>query len=154
MTFNPSGIPEFLKLRPRWVGWRYLMREGKVTKPPVSIRTGAIDNAHDRTQHVDFEMALAALEVGNLHLDGIGFVLVPEDQLVVVDFDHVREEDGGIADWAMRYLRLLDSYTEISPSGTGVHVWARGTLPPGGRKKGQVEMYSEGRYMTVTGRRL
>ena len=49
----------------------------------------------------------------------------------------------------------LDSYTEASPSGTGVHVLVFGELPPGGgNKKGQVEMYGSGRYFTCTGQHL
>ena len=56
-----------------------------------------------------------------------------------------------------RQLRLaasLDSYTEISPSGTGVHILALGTLPLGRRKAGPVEMYADGRYFTMTGQQV
>jgi primase-polymerase (primpol)-like protein len=46
------------------------------------------------------------------------------------------------------------SYTELSPSGTGVHVLMSGTLPPGGRRRGHVELYDRDRYFTVTGNHL
>ena len=48
----------------------------------------------------------------------------------------------------------LNSYTEISPSGAGIHVIVEAVLPPTGRKKGPLEMYDSGRYFTVTGKRL
>src|SRR5262249_2719907 len=40
------------------------------------------------------------------------------------------------------------------PGGHGVRVFCRGTLPPGGRRKGKVEVYSDGRFLTVTGHAL
>jgi primase-polymerase (primpol)-like protein len=48
----------------------------------------------------------------------------------------------------------IDSYTEVSPSGAGLRIWTPGVLPPGGRRKGYVEMYDGGRYLTVTGHRV
>ena len=43
------------------------------------------------------------------------------------------------------------TYAEITPSRRGLHIWARGILPPGRRRKGKIEMYDTGRYFTVTG---
>jgi primase-polymerase (primpol)-like protein len=48
----------------------------------------------------------------------------------------------------------MGSYSEVSPSGTGVKVFLRGKLPAGGNRRGNVEMYDRGRYFAVTGRRL
>jgi putative DNA primase/helicase len=50
----------------------------------------------------------------------------------------------------------LNSYTEFSPSGEGVRIFVRGSLPSGiaGKKRGNIEAYSSGRYLTVTGHRL
>lgn len=66
----------------------------------------------------------------------------------------VDPETGEVASWAAEVLDELDSYTEFSPSGRGLHVLARAELPPGGRRKGRVEMYDRGRFFTVTGRHL
>jgi P4 family phage/plasmid primase-like protien len=67
-------------------------------------------------------------------------------------------KDGLIAQWAQEIVDRLDSYTEISPSGHGVHIIVKASKPGpscrGGYKDGEVEMYSEGRYFTVTGRTL
>jgi putative DNA primase/helicase len=146
-------IPDDLKATPRWVGWRVLTREGKPTKPPVNLHTGVIDDPHVPANWVGFDTAVAALADPDYHLDGIGLVLTDADDLVAVDLDHVVDEQGGVADWAWQIVLKLNSYTEISPSGCGLHVWLRGKLPAGGRKKGQIEMYASHRYLTVTGAR-
>ena len=92
---------------------------------------------------------------------GIGFVLstkVPllegSAPLVGIDLDHCIDEHGTIADWAQEIISTVNSYTELSPSGTGVRIFVKGTLPEDGRKVGNVEMYQNKRYLTVTGRPL
>jgi hypothetical protein len=55
-----------------------------------------------------------------------------------------------------KIVQLLATYAELSPSGTGVKLFGRGTLPPGGNRRGNkhagIEMYNSARYFTVTGR--
>ena len=63
-------------------------------------------------------------------------------------------ETGEIESWAWEIIEELDSYTEISPSGTGVHILVRGELPEGRNRKGRFEAYDRGRYFTVTGKHL
>lgn len=83
---------------------------------------------------------------------GIGFVFTQEAGMTGVDLDNCRDADSGeIADWAMDIMGDVDGYTEISPSGTGVHIIARGRKPEGGSRRGDVEMYDRGRYFTITG---
>ena len=83
---------------------------------------------------------------------GIGLVLVADDDLMVFDLDHCRDaETGVIEEWATGIIDTLNSYTEVSPSGTGIHIFVRGSLPGKRRRKGRVEVYESGRYMTVTG---
>jgi primase-polymerase (primpol)-like protein len=53
----------------------------------------------------------------------------------------------------MGIVYALNSYTEFSPSGTGLHVITQATIPQG-RRKDQLEMYSTGRYFTLTGNYL
>src|SRR5699024_2621495 len=48
----------------------------------------------------------------------------------------------------------MGSYSEISPSGNGIHIIAKGELPKGGRRKGKIEVYDSGRFFTVTGNQL
>ena len=75
--------------------------------------------------------------------------------MVGVDLDDCREpESGFIDDGAQATIEQLNSYTEVSPSGRGVHILVTGELPPGGNKTEGVEMYSQGRYFTVTGQHV
>jgi hypothetical protein len=72
-----------------------------------------------------------------------------------VDLDGcLNPEAGEIEGWAQEIMQELDSYTEISPSGKGVHVLVRATLPEGRNRKGRFEAYDRGRYFTVTGKHL
>jgi hypothetical protein len=72
-----------------------------------------------------------------------------------VDLDHCRNpETGEIAPWAQQLVNALHSYTEVSPSGTGVHIYVRGQLAEKGRKRGDIELYDRERYFTVTGDHL
>jgi len=88
-------------------------------------------------------------------LDGIGFVFTESDPFCGVDLDAcVDPKTGEIASWASEIVRELDSYTEFSPSGTGLHVLLRAELPPEGNRRARIEIYDRGRFFTVTGRRL
>ena len=51
-------------------------------------------------------------------------------------------------------MRVINSYTEVSPSGTGLRIFAQGGLSGKGRKRGDIELYSQGRFLTVTGDHL
>jgi putative DNA primase/helicase len=86
---------------------------------------------------------------------GVGFVFTSGDPYVGVDLDGCRDPGTGeIEEWARRIIGALDSYSEVSPSGSGVHIIGKGTLPPGGRKRGSFECYDSGRFFTVTGEHL
>src|SRR5262249_41360839 len=61
---------------------------------------------------------------------------------------------GEVQPWALEVVEALDTYTEVSPSGTGLRFFALGALPPHGRKKGKFEVYETGRYVTLTGHRV
>lgn len=87
---------------------------------------------------------------------GAGIVLTKDMGLVGVDLDHVRDpETGQLEEWAAAIVAELRTYTEVSPSGTGLRLFVRGTLDHlKGRRRGPVELYSDGRYLTVTGHQL
>jgi putative DNA primase/helicase len=59
-----------------------------------------------------------------------------------------RGENGNIIS---EFISTLQSYTEISQSGKGIHIICRGKLPKRGRRKGSVEMYEDGRFFVMTG---
>ena len=88
-------------------------------------------------------------------VQGPGYVLQKGE--VGIDLDKCRNpETGEITPWAADIVDRLNSYTEVSPSGTGLRILCKGELPPGARRKGLVEMYdhSSPRYLTITGHRL
>jgi putative DNA primase/helicase len=152
----PEGIPETLRALPRWVGWRYELAKGKWTKTPVNVWTGNHASSTDPGTWATFEQARAAYRSGGL--DGIGIVLAQDGDgpaLVGIDLDHCRDpRTGELQPWAQEIISGLDTYAEVTPSSCGVRAFVIGNLPPGRRKRGNVEVYSTGRYLTVTGHRL
>lgn len=148
-----GGIPIALKEVPRWVLWRYELAGGKWTKVPWQARGGGRASSTDPTSWEPLATAREAYEQSRdatRPYDGIGFVLAAEDDLVGIDLDHCLS-DGRASDEARAIVRLLDSYTEVTPSGEGLRVFVRGSLPPGRRKRGNVECYEHSRFLTVTG---
>jgi putative DNA primase/helicase len=83
---------------------------------------------------------------------GIGFVLTVDDPYCGIDLDDCRNPDTGEFEaWAQEIVQEIDSYTEISPSGEGLHILVKGKLTGPGLNRGQVEIYDRGRYFTFTG---
>ena len=151
MNFNPDGIPQVMKPLKQWVAWQTEVRGGRPTKVPMvpgGSRRASVTLPETWT---DFETARTRV---NGHANtGLGFVLVKD--IVASDFDHLRESaEQDFPLWALAIVARLGSYAEVSPSGLGLHVFTRGSLPAGGHKVGCVEMYDTQRYFTVTGNRL
>ncbi|HXI17797.1 MAG TPA: AAA family ATPase [Chloroflexota bacterium] len=156
LVTGPAALPHALlelTALPQWVAWRIEERGGKATKVPISPLTGQRASSTDPRTWGTWEQAHTCAQ--SRGIAGIGFVLSADDPYVGVDLDHAIDvETGEIAPWALEIVQALDTYTEVSPSGTGLHAWCKGQLPAGGRKRGPIEMYSTGRYLTVTGRAL
>ena len=144
---NFSNIPDILKAQKRWVCWNLVERDGKLTKAPVNARTGNGAQSNNPSTWSDFNTAVAGVK--KFGLNGIGFML--GDGFVGVDIDHCRDESGGFSTEALDIINTLESYTEFSQSGQGVHIICRGELPPGQRRRGNIEMYAEKRYFVMTG---
>jgi putative DNA primase/helicase len=155
-VFVGENIPEELTERPQWVCWCYEERDNKLTKVPKTYR-GTAASSTDESTWTTFECAAAAVgQTSGAGADGIGFVFSDDDPFCGIDLDNCRNpETGDIAPWAQEILdRVGDGYTEISPSGTGIHIIVKGAVRGGGMRRGPVEMYSRGRYFTITGRYL
>ena len=82
---------------------------------------------------------------------GVGYVLAADDPFVGVDIDKCLDPEKGIDGFAMLVMEQLASYTEVSPSGTGLRIIIKGKLPKDGRRKGTFEVYESGRFLTITG---
>jgi len=155
--------PAFLKGLRQWVLWRLEPdKEGRPTKVPYQAN-GYHAKSTDPGTWTDYRTAVtAAIAAGGINnTQGIGFVV--NGDIVGFDLDGCRNpRTGEIAPWAGKIIEALNSYTEITPSQTGMRVWVRGNLPPGDKvfkfnpaagfgDKVQVEVFTSGKYFTVTG---
>jgi len=164
LPVEAEAIPEELRQRTQWVNWKLEPRPGetKVTKVPYSPRSGKRASSTRAATWTGFDVALREY-ASRKEYSGIGFVFSPADEYTGIDLDKcIDPETGEVLDWGRRFIDLLNSYTEVSPSGTGVKVWVRGK-PPGAKHKqtgfgpdgeGAVEVYDRARFFTMTGRRL
>src|ERR1700693_2483613 len=142
----PDGLPD----RDRWVCWVIDWDlDGKPTKVPVNAKScqrASVTNPNDWTS---YERAVAGYQT--FGLEGIGLVFDAGDRLSGVDLDKCRDLHTGQLDArATRIVQDLASYTEVSPSGKGVHILAWGSLPLWGRRCSGIEIYGAGRYFTFT----
>lgn len=84
----------------------------------------------------------------------LGFYLMPSDPFCCIDMDVKKEwTPAQVAEAGARYQKIVEifhSYTEISRSGNGLHLWVYGIPQPGKRRDG-VEVYSQYRYIICTG---
>jgi len=150
MLPSAEQLPDSLVSCPQWLCWREQERDGKTTKVPVNPTSGNYASATDPSTWTDFETAHTFTETGDAA--GLGFVFTDDDPFVGIDLDDCRvPETETTLDWAENIVETLDSYTEISPSGTGYHVIVRGNLPGDRNRKGDVELYETARFFTVTG---
>ncbi|WP_317175935.1 hypothetical protein [Halomontanus rarus] len=149
-SIDTDGILEGLQEYEQWICWRITDRDGKATKVPIIPGTGEYASATDPETWRPFDEALEYLEDGDAA--GIGFVFFEDDPFVGIDLDDCRDpETGSPSTDAREIIVELDSFTEISPSGTGYHVIVRGSLPGDRSRRGSVEMYETARFFTVTG---
>ena len=147
-----SDLPETLIAREQWLCWRAEERGGKVTKIPVDPASGEFASTTDPATWGAFETARDRATSPTTDAVGVGFVFTDDDPIVGVDLDDCRiPESAKTREWASDIVDRLDSFTEISPSGTGYHVLVEGTLPEGRNRKDDVELYETARFFTVTG---
>lgn len=144
------NIPNSLKQLARWVvwSWTWNAKRKKWDKPPRNARTGCVESSTDPMTWSTFGEGIRFHDTGRA--DGIGFTLPVDDPFVAVDLDKCAA-NGVVEKWAAEIIAALNTYTEISPSGRGIRMLCHGDLPRGRRRKGHVEMYSDGRYVTITG---
>ena len=132
LPVKAENIPEQLKARPQWVVWKAV--GDKPDKVPYSARSGRRASSTDLLTWGTFQEALEAYENGEYA--GLGFVFSSADPYTGIDLDNCVDENGEIAVWALEIVRYFDSYTELSATGTGLHVIVRGEKP--NRRKGDV----------------
>lgn len=145
VSVSPTGIPGLLKHRHQWAVWKYERdARGAVSKPPRQPNGEAADG-HDPGTWSSFQACFDAYRAGGW--DGLSYAFVEAQGVLAFDLDHLSEHQARDAE----IVRLLDSYTEWSPSHDGVHVWVLGALPEGRRRRDDIEIYSRRRFLSVTG---
>ena len=120
----------YLSSRRQWV-----VRRGKMPFSPFFPNSAAKSN--DPATWGSFQEVLKALRLGDF--DGLGFEfgIFPPGTLRVsgIDLDNVIREDGTLEPFAEEIIKLMDSYTEYSPSGRGLHILCETALKDIGCKR-------------------
>ena len=150
-----ENIPEELKAVNQWVPWKKAKREnGKIAKIPVNPKTGRNASVSNPSTWGSFDVALKYYS-DNSSMAGIGFVFDEEDPFVGIDIDNCLDPDSlALTKEAEILLSRFNSYTEISPSGTGLHIILKADKSFDGKRKGNLEIYSQKRFFTVTGKMM
>jgi hypothetical protein len=149
-------VPDDLRERDQWVLWRYEERDGRRTKVPYQVGRRRASTT-DSSTWASFEAVTDEYRRALNWYAGLGFVFCATDPFCGIDLDDAFDAGRILKPWASRIVeRFSDTYMEISPSGTGLKIWARGAVPAnlaGVRVgDGQIEMYDHSRYFAVTGR--
>lgn len=147
-------IPAELKGLRQWVCWQAVpdpARPDHPRKTPINPRTGGGAMSNNPDTWTDYDTAVRE----SAHYTGIGFMFA--NGYFGVDIDNVEDDieayqNGDTDNILSEFIETLQSYAEYSQSGRGLHIICRGKLPPGGRRKGNVEMYDSGRFFVMTGK--
>ena len=138
-------IPTELQNLKQWCCYKLVEQKNtdKLSKLPINPETKKGAKSNDPSTWVDYDTALLYAD----EYDGVGFFFTPP--YVGIDIDSVNLEK--IDTKTLEIINTLDSYTEISVSGKGLHIIVRGSLPGGVCRKGTLEMYQEARFFAMTG---
>lgn len=151
-------IPQELKDLPNWICWKAVQDERShngIRKIPINPMTGNAASSTDPNTWTDFETAVKASKA----FSGLGFCF-QNSGYFGVDLDDMPQDledfkNGGANNITSEFVNTLQSYTELSQSGTGIHIICKGKLPKGGRRRkhpyGGFEMYDTGRFFVMTG---
>lgn len=141
-----QNIPAELQAIPNWVLWQYEdIGASKPTKVPYNPHTGEHANVNDPSTWSDFATAIRIQREHNL--SGIGFVF-NNCGYTFIDLDQTADQLA--LDRQIKIFKEFDSYAEVSPSNNGLHIIVRGSVPAG-RRRSNIEIYSNQRYATFTG---
>ena len=157
---KPQNIPELLKSLSNWVVWKAFATkdDGRFDKVPISAQSGHKVSHLDKVHQMSFQEAFSAYQNGLG--DGVGISLTGEPvahteageplYLIGVDLDKVAGSEQNKRT-AKSICKSVGSYCEISPSGTGIRIFALSKELLGKGQSPSGEMYHKGRFLTVTG---
>ena len=138
-------LPEEMKNLKRFVGWRKENLNGKVAKLPFSLIDGKASDWNHPERWIDFNEAKTKNKP-------LGFVLVEEDRIICIDLDHAIQ-GGKLTLMAKEVVEnFAGTYMEVSQSGKGIHIFAKGTIPNILNLSSRgIEIYKNNRYIALTG---
>ncbi len=153
----PAHVPQLLGALPAWLIWRkeQFAGEARPRKVPYYVngtrRHGTQGGPHDRAMLATFEEArAAAIKYG---FDGVGLAMLPDWGITALDFDKCIDANGKLNGELVPIAGM--TYSEVSPSGTGLRAFVLGNL--GNRKdiaapgRFGVEVFSSTGFVTITG---
>ena len=151
------ALPPWLCAGERFAAWRYEWdgQRGEWGKVPLDpLAPGRYARANDHRSWGTLEDAVTFRR--RFAADGLLRALVDGEEVLGIDLDDVRDlATGELCPVGRDTLARVPGYTEISPSGRGLHLFLRTAFPEPerqGRRRGQVEIYSGSRFLAVTGR--
>ena len=155
-----NAIPQMMKDLPRWLCWQLTPNKDKPkpSKIPMTIQSGRLVYAavNKPENWLTFDEAISYYNRGEC--SGIGFALTnTPPQLCCIDIDGCINPDGTLTYEAQATIKICaNSWTELSQSGNGIHLWFIDEEFFGGRKNPElgIELYAEDRYIAMTGRHL
>lgn len=144
-----ENIPHELKQLIQWCAWRYEKTDNpsKPTKVPYNPKTGRHTSVSDPQTWCSFDEAVTGAKDWNKY-NGIGFIFSGRDPYCGIDLD--ASDDPTIGARQQAIFEAFNSYSELSPSGRGLHIIIKANVPHG-RKRDAVEIYSSARFFTMTG---
>jgi len=148
-----DNIPHELMAYRQWICWCYV-ESGKLKPDKRPLNPVNLHNAGATWPNTwsTFETAYATYCQHAPHhvVDGLGFVLTPTDPIVGIDLDACITE-GEIAPHAQQIIATLASYTEVSPSGTGLRILVACPSFLQNMRTQAIELYSQRRWVSITG---
>lgn len=144
------NIPIELREYKQWLWFKKIRKQDlkgkeKILKLPVSPITLKSDDWNNKDQWADFETAVNNIESSGC--DGLSFVLSRDDPFVCIDLDNVNNKKQ-----EMLINDFNGTYVEISQSGIGIHIFAKGEIEKNfNNQLEKVEMYQENRCIAMTG---
>lgn len=151
-----DNIPGELQRQARFVFWEWKWNGNKWSKPPTD-GCGNDINAQSAANHKTFEDAKVFIEQN----PGVGLGFALTGHMIGIDHDGCIDTDGRLGDFAKWSVATANTYTEVSPSGTGIKMFGLGAIQRGcnrdfeyGLSDCSVEVYCGKRYFTITGQVL
>lgn len=172
-----QAMPAEMRERPQWLLWRFVVKPDakKPAKMPYYVngcprgwprgrpndgrpteRQPQVDQGHelDRACLATLDQVIQRLQ-GSLQWEGAGFAFLPGDGLIGIDVDGaVDRATGELSELCRTVVEACESYTELSPSGAGVHVIVKGDTETFKSDDIGLEVYCGRQYFTCTGRAL